>query len=80
MPLTLIRLVHDGQRIVLHTINAVGISRYKAVVDAFASDIRAGRLASGTRLPTHRQLATREGIAVVTASRVYAELEKRESA
>ena len=59
----------------MHTINAVGISRYKAVVDAFASDIRAGRLASGTRLPTHRQLATREGIAVVTASRVYAELE-----
>src|SRR5580658_7932170 len=75
MRLTLIRLVHDGQRIVLHTISAVGISRYKAVVDAFASDIRAGRLASGTRLPTHRQLATREGIAVVTASRVYAELE-----
>ena len=59
----------------MHTIGAVGISRYKAVVDAFASDIRAGRLPSGTRLPTHRQLAAREGIAVVTASRVYAELE-----
>ena len=59
----------------MHTINAVGISRYKAVVDAFASDIRSGRLASGTRLPTHRHLAAREGIAVVTATRVYAELE-----
>jgi DNA-binding transcriptional MocR family regulator len=59
----------------MHTIGAVGISRYKAVVDAFASDIRAGRLPSGTRLPTHRQLAARAGIAVVTASRVYAELE-----
>ena len=53
----------------------MGVSRYQAVVDAFAADIRAGRLASGTRLPTHRQLAAREGIAVVTATRVYAELE-----
>ena len=59
----------------MHTIDAVGISRYRAVVDAFASDIRAGRLPAGTRLPTHRQLAAREGIALVTASRVYAELE-----
>lgn len=50
-------------------------ARYKALVDAFASDIRAGRLAAGTRLPTHRGLAAREGIAVVTATRVYAELE-----
>jgi len=50
-------------------------SRYKGVVDALASDIRAGRLPSGTRLPTHRQLAAREGLALVTASRVYAELE-----
>jgi DNA-binding transcriptional MocR family regulator len=50
-------------------------SRYKGVVDALASDIRAGRLPSGTRLPTHRQLAAREGLGLVTASRVYAELE-----
>jgi DNA-binding transcriptional MocR family regulator len=50
-------------------------SRYKGVVDALASDIRAGRLPSGTRLPTHRQLAASEGLALVTASRVYAELE-----
>ncbi|MFI0719356.1 PLP-dependent aminotransferase family protein [Streptomyces sp. NPDC021224] len=49
-------------------------SRYKTLVDAFASDIRAGRLAAGTRLPTHRALAAREGVAVVTATRVYAEL------
>ncbi|MFI8528648.1 PLP-dependent aminotransferase family protein [Streptomyces aquilus] len=49
--------------------------RYKTLVDALASDIRAGRLAAGTRLPTHRGLAAREGIAVVTATRVYAELE-----
>lgn len=50
-------------------------SRYKIVVDAFAADIRSGRLPSGTRLPTHRQLAATEGLAKATASRVYAELE-----
>ncbi|MFE7114761.1 PLP-dependent aminotransferase family protein [Streptomyces sp. NPDC057654] len=49
--------------------------RYKTLVDALASDIRAGRIAAGVRLPTHRGLAAREGIAVVTATRVYAELE-----
>ncbi|WP_395358232.1 PLP-dependent aminotransferase family protein [Streptomyces sp. YH02] len=49
--------------------------RYKQLVDAFASGIRSGRLASGARLPTHRALAAREGIALVTATRVYAELE-----
>ncbi|MEU1513871.1 PLP-dependent aminotransferase family protein [Streptomyces sp. NPDC005811] len=49
--------------------------RYKTLVDALASDIRSGRLAAGVRLPTHRALAAREGIAVVTATRVYAELE-----
>ncbi|MEU1184588.1 PLP-dependent aminotransferase family protein [Streptomyces sp. NPDC005820] len=49
--------------------------RYKILVDALASEIRSGRLAAGVRLPTHRGLAAREGIAVVTATRVYAELE-----
>jgi DNA-binding transcriptional MocR family regulator len=44
------------------------------VVDALAKQIRGGRLAAGTRLPTHRQLAAENGIAVVTATRVYAEL------
>ncbi|MCU1752302.1 PLP-dependent aminotransferase family protein [Pseudomonas sp. 6D_7.1_Bac1] len=50
-------------------------SRYKSLVDAFAADIRAGRLSPGTRLPTHRELATNEGLALATATRVYAELE-----
>lgn len=53
----------------------MALARYKNLVDSLAADIRAGRLPSGTRLPTHRELAAREGIAVVTASRVYAELE-----
>jgi DNA-binding transcriptional MocR family regulator len=49
-------------------------ARYKTLVDTLAAEIRAGRLAPGTRLPTHRQLAAREGLALVTATRVYAEL------
>lgn len=49
--------------------------RYKHLVDRIAADIRAGRLRPGTRLPTHRDLAAREGLALVTASRVYSELQ-----
>ena len=49
-------------------------ARYKDVVDALAADIRAGKIPPGTRLPTHRELAAREGLALVTATRVYAEL------
>lgn len=45
------------------------------MVDALAAQIRGGRWPAGGRLPTHRQLAADEGIALVTASRVYAELE-----
>ena len=50
-------------------------ARYKTLVDTLARDIASGTLAPGTRLPTHRQLAEQEGLALVTASRVYAELE-----
>jgi DNA-binding transcriptional MocR family regulator len=50
-------------------------ARYKQLVDRLAAEIREGRLLPGTRLPTHRELAAREGLALVTASRVYAELE-----
>jgi len=50
-------------------------ARYKQLVDQFAADIRSGTLPPGTQLPTHRQLAAQHGIALVTASRVYAELE-----
>lgn len=49
-------------------------ARYKQVVDAFAAEIRSGGLRPGTRLPTHRQLAAKHGLALVTATRVYAEL------
>lgn len=50
-------------------------ARYKTLVDTFAREIASGALPPGTRLPTHRQLAEQQGLALVTASRVYAELE-----
>ncbi|SFM20568.1 PLP-dependent aminotransferase family protein [Variovorax sp. OV329] len=53
----------------------MALARYKELVDRLAADIREGRLTPGTRLPTHRKLAAREGLALVTATRVYAELE-----
>jgi DNA-binding transcriptional MocR family regulator len=54
--------------------NSVPRGRYKRFVDELAAEIRAGSLPPGTRLPTHRQLAAQKGIALVTATRVYAEL------
>ena len=50
-------------------------ARYKSLVDALAAEIRSGTLPPGTRLPTHRQLAAEKGVALVTASKAYAELE-----
>ncbi|HYD29884.1 MAG TPA: PLP-dependent aminotransferase family protein, partial [Azospirillaceae bacterium] len=50
---------------------------YRAIADALAEDIAAGRIASGTRLPTHRDLAFRLKVTVGTITRAYAEAEKR---
>ncbi|MCY1083279.1 aminotransferase-like domain-containing protein [Archangium lansingense] len=50
---------------------------YRAIADALAEDIDAGRLAPGTRLPTHRELAERVGVTVGTVTRAYAEAMKR---
>ena len=52
-------------------------TRYEALVDDLAARILDGRLPPGTRLPTHRALARRHGVALVTASRAYAELAAR---
>lgn len=54
----------------------MGKAKYKVLVDTFAADIRKGIFPPGTKLPTHRSLALKHGIALVTASRIYAELEK----
>jgi len=51
--------------------------RYRAIADALADDISAGRLSAGTRLPTHRDLAYRLGVTVGTVTRAYAEAERR---
>jgi DNA-binding transcriptional MocR family regulator len=44
----------------------------RALLDALAEDIRTGQLERGARLPTHRELADRLGIAIGTVSRAYA--------
>ena len=50
---------------------------YRAVADAVAAEIASGKLAPGMRLPPQRSFAYEQGIAVSTASRVYAELARR---
>ena len=50
--------------------------RYRALAEALAADVRDGRLAAGTRLPTHRDLAWKLRVTVGTVSRAYAEAER----
>lgn len=52
-------------------------SRYLAIVDALATDIAAGKLEEGIKLPTHRDLAYRLGVTVGTVTRAYQEAERR---
>jgi DNA-binding transcriptional MocR family regulator len=50
---------------------------YRAVADAIAHDVQAGRLKAGDRLPPHRELADQVGVTVTTVTRAYAEAERR---
>jgi DNA-binding transcriptional MocR family regulator len=50
---------------------------YRDIADKFAVEIQEGRLRAGAKLPTQRDFAYERGIAVSTASRVYAELARR---
>ncbi|MBK1697161.1 PLP-dependent aminotransferase family protein [Rhodovibrio salinarum] len=52
-------------------------ARYRAIADALAADIDAGRLPEGTRLPTHRALAQALEVTVGTVTRAYTEAERR---
>lgn len=51
--------------------------RYLAIAEALADDVASGRLRTGARLPTHRDLADRLGVTVGTVSRGYAEAAHR---
>jgi len=51
--------------------------RYLAIAEALADDVASGRLKSGSRLPTHRDLADRLRVTVGTVSRAYAEAAHR---
>ncbi|MBX7084725.1 MAG: PLP-dependent aminotransferase family protein [Nannocystaceae bacterium] len=46
--------------------------RYLAIADAIADDVAAGRLTTGQRMPTHRELADALGLTVGTITRAYA--------
>jgi DNA-binding transcriptional MocR family regulator len=50
---------------------------YLAIVEALENDISSGELHSGDRLPTHRELADRLGVAIGTVTRAYGEAERR---
>lgn len=50
---------------------------YRTISDGIAAEIAAGSLPPGAQLPPQRQFAYERGIAVSTASRVYAELTRR---
>lgn len=50
---------------------------YRQLAGELAEDIRLGRLKPGDRLPPQREFAFRRGVAVSTASRVYAQLRRQ---
>jgi DNA-binding transcriptional MocR family regulator len=50
---------------------------YLAIADSLATAVEEGELGPGERLPTHRDLARRLGVNVVTITRAYAEAARR---
>jgi DNA-binding transcriptional MocR family regulator len=50
---------------------------YARIADAVERDVRGGVLLAGSRLPTHRSLASDLGITPVTVTRAYAEAARR---
>lgn len=49
----------------------------QAIVEALAEDIESGQLKAGTRLPTHRELADKIGVATGTVTRAYLLAQRR---
>ncbi|MBN8997083.1 MAG: PLP-dependent aminotransferase family protein [Rhizobiales bacterium] len=54
-----------------------GEAPYRALLDRIEAAVRAGRLAPGTRLPAHRNLAAHVGLSPVTVSKAYREAQAR---
>jgi len=52
-------------------------ARYIRLADMLTTAIQEGKLAPGTKLPTHRAFAERFNVALATATRVYGEVERR---
>ena len=52
-------------------------ARYLALADCIASDIQAGRLSAGDRLPAQRKLADQLGLDFTTVARGYVEAQRR---
>ena len=51
-------------------------SRHTRLIDELVQAIRAGRYPAGARLPTHRAFSKQHGVALATATKVYAALER----
>ncbi|HEX3066630.1 MAG TPA: winged helix-turn-helix domain-containing protein, partial [Dongiaceae bacterium] len=51
--------------------------KYLAIVEALADAVEQGRLQSGARLPTHRELAWQLGLNVSTITQAYREAARR---
>ena len=52
-------------------------ARYIRLADTLSTAIHEGKLAPGTKLPTHRAFAEQFNVALATATRAYGELERR---
>ena len=52
-------------------------ARYIRLADMISTAIQEGKLAPGTKLPTHRAFAEQFNVALATATRAYGELERR---
>ncbi|XHB99117.1 PLP-dependent aminotransferase family protein [Nitratireductor sp. ac15] len=55
----------------------MGKARYIRLADMLSNAIQDGKLAPGTKLPTHRAFAEQFKVALATATRAYGELERR---
>ncbi len=55
--------------------DASGLPYYRQITDQIAELVRAGRLRSGERLPSVRELAAQLPVSLITTRRAYADLE-----